>query len=200
MRALIFALVVDCGGAHAAAEPAASGANAAAEPAASGANAAAPNAAAPAAAQEGPTPAGGPEPAAPRSGISSSSTPAGREAPSRAPAAPSSDFDVAVRIGEIAAAPQFDPQATIETLRPDILACYRKALATNATIHGKVTLRIQLAESGAVERVEAEAGGPASDPGLIGCIRDDFKANARFPKPGGSATVLAPLVFLFRAR
>jgi hypothetical protein len=109
-------------------------------------------------------------------------------------------MEVAVRIGEIAATPQFDPRATLETLRPDLLACYRKALATNAAIRGKVTLRIQLAESGAVLRVDAEPGGQAGDPGLIGCIRDDFKANARFPKPGGSATVLAPLVFHSRGR
>jgi hypothetical protein len=187
MRVLILALVLDCGGAQVAAGPTPSGSTAAAS----------------VTSQERSAPANGSEVAAPAASPSvslpGSSASSERQA-SPSSAAPASNIDVAVRIGEIARTPEFDPQATIETMRPDILACYRKALATNGAIHGKVTLRIQVAESGAVQRVEAEPGGPADDPGLIGCIRDDFKANARFPKPSGSATVLAPLVFLFRAR
>lgn len=63
-----------------------------------------------------------------------------------------------------------------------------------------MTLRIHLGESGAVLRVEAEPGGPANDPNLVGCIDGDFRANAHFPNPGGSAIVVAPLVFHSEAR
>jgi hypothetical protein len=111
-----------------------------------------------------------------------------------APAGVTSVGRVDVTIGEIPATPKFDPHATIEALRSNLLACYRKALEANASIHGKLTLRIHVAESGAVLRVEAGAG-PANDPGLVRCINDDFTANAHFPRPGGTAVVVTPLVF-----
>lgn len=145
---------------------------------------------APAVSQEGPAPSAASGPA--------SSAPAASEAPSSASAP--SIANVAVRIGEIPGTPDFDPHATLETLRPNLLACYRKALQANPTIRGKVSLRIHLNQSGTVLRVDAEPGGPGSDPGLVGCISDDFQQSARFPKPGGSAIVVAPLVFHFDAR
>jgi hypothetical protein len=126
------------------------------------------------------------------SSLASESSGPGASAPS--PAVAASVGRVDVTIGEIPATPKFDPHTTLEALRPNLLACYRKALEANASIHGKLTLRIHVAESGAVLRVEAGAG-PANDPGLVRCINDDFTANAHFPRPGGTAVVVTPLVF-----
>jgi hypothetical protein len=105
------------------------------------------------------------------------------------------DSDRTVVIGAIAAAGHFDPKSTLDDLRPDLMACFRRVHASNATLHGKVSIRIQIDEAGEVLNVDAQPGGPANDPALIACIRDDFKANARFARPGGSATIVAPLVF-----
>ncbi|HXX70090.1 MAG TPA: AgmX/PglI C-terminal domain-containing protein [Polyangiaceae bacterium] len=170
MRALIFLLVLDCGGAPSP-PPSAPSSLASGGPSSASASSPPPVATVALAASSGP--AGGPAPSVGARPIT----------------------NVVVRIGEIAATPHFDPHATLEDLRPNLLACYRKALETNPEIRGKVTLRIHVGESGVVVRVEAEAGGAANDPQLVSCIDEDFKANARFPKPGGSAIVVAPLVF-----
>ena len=49
-------------------------------------------------------------------------------------------------------------------------------------------------EAGNVVNVEADQEGSAYDASLVACIGDALKA-AHFPKPGGMATVTAPLVF-----
>ena len=45
---------------------------------------------------------------------------------------------------------------------------------------------------GAVSSVEGR-GGPASDPGLLGCLGDVLK-QGKFPKPAGIAIITVPLV------
>jgi hypothetical protein len=115
-------------------------------------------------------------------------TPTPTPTPSTAPTGGS------VLIGDIAAPPHFDPKPTIEALRPDLLACFNRVRASNPPLHGKLTLRIQVNETGATLTVDAEPGGSANDPALVSCLGDAIK-QARFPKPGGSAIVSAPLVF-----
>jgi hypothetical protein len=125
---------------------------------------------------------------------STSVTPStGNASPSLASA--STDTDGTVVIGAIAATGHFDPKSTLDDLRPDLMACFRRVHMSNTAIHGKVNIRIQVDEAGEVLNVDAQPGGPANDPALIACIRDDFKANAHFARPGGSATIVASLVF-----
>jgi hypothetical protein len=129
----------------------------------------------------------------PTSNPTSTSTPTPTPTSTSTPAVASTGG--AVIIGTIAAGKHFDPKPTLDDLRPDMLTCFRQARASNPALRGKVTLRIQVNEAGAVLNVEGEPGGPANDPALVACIRDDFRGNAHFPKPGGSATIEAPLVF-----
>ena len=91
----------------------------------------------------------------------------------------------------------------MDTLKPDMLACYNKARQSNPSLHGKLKLRITVNEAGSVLLVDADPGGAAagsagspvaSDPGLVACLGEAIKA-VRFSKPGGTATVTAPLVF-----
>jgi len=126
---------------------------------------------------------------------STSVTPSTGSATPSLASASTPDNDGTVVIGAMAATGHFDPKSTLDDLRPDLMACFRRVHASNPAIHGKVTLRIQVDEAGLVLNVDAHPGGPANDPALIACIRDDFKANAHFARPGGSATIVAPLVF-----
>lgn len=180
---LLAVAALDCGGTQTAGGPAAPLSSRSNESPAPGA---ASTSSAPAPASPGSSPSPAP------SALASASPGPGGSPPPPAGAARLGRADVT--IGEIPGTPKFDPHATIEALRPNLLACYRKTLEANGSIHGKVTLRIHVAESGAVLRVEADPG-PANDPGLVSCISDDFKANAHFPKPGGTAVVVTPLVF-----
>jgi hypothetical protein len=98
-------------------------------------------------------------------------------------------------IGEINAPKAFNPRPTIEGLSSQLVDCYNKARVGNPDLRGKVTLQINVNEAGAVLSVDAAPGGHASDPTLIACIGDLMRSGAHFPKPGGMATVNAPLVF-----
>ena len=97
-------------------------------------------------------------------------------------------------IGEIVAPPAFDPKGTLEAAKPRLLGCYNEARANNPALRGKLKLRINVNEAGAAVAVDAEPGGSANDPGLVACIGDALKP-LRFPRPGGTAIVTAPLVF-----
>ncbi|HEY6459280.1 MAG TPA: AgmX/PglI C-terminal domain-containing protein [Polyangiaceae bacterium] len=111
------------------------------------------------------------------------------------PVAPVVPTGGSVMIGDINAPKGFKPKPVIDALAGDLVHCYDEARAVTPDLRGKVTLRIQINEAGAVLSVEAEPGGHANDPGLVSCVNDLMKASAHFPKPGGTATVLAPLVF-----
>jgi hypothetical protein len=100
-----------------------------------------------------------------------------------------------VLVGDINAPKGFNPKPGIETMKPQLVDCFNKARAARPDLRGKVTLRIQVNEGGGVLSVEAAPGGHANDPALIACIDEAMKAGAHFPKPGGTATVVAPLVF-----
>jgi hypothetical protein len=140
--------------------------------------------------------------------------------PAATPAAGSSDFDAtppadsaapasgasasvpapvptggSVVIGEINAPKSFSPRPTLEALSSQLVDCYNKARAADSALRGKVTLQINVNEAGAVLSVDAAPGGHANSPSLVMCINDLMKASAHFPKPGGMATVNAPLVF-----
>jgi hypothetical protein len=99
-----------------------------------------------------------------------------------------------VLVGDIAAAKKFDPKRAIEANTPALLECYNKIRATKAELSGRLKLLIEINEAGTVLRVDSEPGGSANDPALVACIGEALKAT-KFPKPGGMATVIAPLVF-----
>jgi hypothetical protein len=99
-----------------------------------------------------------------------------------------------VRVGDVVAPPSFDPKPTLAAAKPQLLPCYNQARQNNPSLHGKLNLRIHVNETGAVLLVDAEPGGSASDPTLVSCIGEAFKLLV-FPKPGGTATLIVPLVF-----
>lgn len=99
-----------------------------------------------------------------------------------------------VLIGDIVSPPSFSPKAALESAKPQLVACYNEARQTAPSLHGKVTLRINVNEGGTVLLVDAAPGGSANDPGLVSCLGEALRA-VKFPKPGGTATVSAPLVF-----
>jgi len=102
-----------------------------------------------------------------------------------------------VLIGDINAPKNFNPKPTILKMQQQLVDCFNQARGANPDLRGKVTLRITVNEAGAVSAVEADpsAGGHANDPALVSCIESAMRDHAHFPKPGGTATVVAPLVF-----
>jgi hypothetical protein len=88
----------------------------------------------------------------------------------------------------------FDPKPTLDSLSPDLVGCYQRARARSPSLHGRLNLRVVVNEAGAVQSVQGEPGGSANDPALVACIGDAMK-QASFPKPGGMATIVVPLVF-----
>ena len=137
----------------------------------------------PASSASAPDPAASPPSASPSTPLAS---------PSTSPVVPTGG---SVLIGEINAPKSFNPRPTVEALSGQLVDCYNKARAADPDLRGKVTLQINVNEAGAVLSVDAAPGGHANSPSLVMCIGDVMKASAHFPKPGGMATVNAPLVF-----
>jgi hypothetical protein len=108
--------------------------------------------------------------------------------------APAPPTGGSVLVGEIPSTKKFDPKATVEGSKPALVDCYNKARATTPDLSGKVKLLILVNGVGSVLKVDAEAGGSANDPKLVACIGEALKT-VTFPKPGGMATIVAPLVF-----
>ena len=129
----------------------------------------------------------------PASTPASAPAPAPASAPAPAPAA-SPPTGGSLLIGEIVSPKSFDPRPILLSLEPQFLACYNQARIATPSLHGKVKVLIHVNEAGTCVGVDAEPGGSANDPTLVGCLGDAMKT-AHFPKPGGSATVIAPLVF-----
>jgi hypothetical protein len=103
-----------------------------------------------------------------------------------------------VLVGDINAPKNFNPKPTILKMQQQLVDCFNQARAANPDLRGKLTLRIMVNEAGVVNGVEADpsaAGGHANDPALVSCIESAMREHAHFPKPGGMATVVAPLVF-----
>jgi hypothetical protein len=100
-----------------------------------------------------------------------------------------------VLVGDINAPKGFDPKPVVSSMSGELVGCFNQARAGNPSLHGKLTLHITVNEAGAVLSVDADPGGRAYDPVLVQCIGDAMKTGAHFPKPGGTATVTAPLVF-----
>jgi hypothetical protein len=99
-----------------------------------------------------------------------------------------------VLVGEVVAPPSFDPKGALDAAKPQLLLCYNQVRQNNPSLRGKLKLRINVNEAGAVLRVSAEEGGSANDPALVSCLGDALKVQ-HFPKPGGMATIVAPLIF-----
>jgi hypothetical protein len=117
--------------------------------------------------------------------------------PSAAVAVPEASVEVtggSVLIGEIAAPKKFNPAPTLAALVPDLLSCYRRVRGSIPTLRGKLNLRVIVSEVGAAQAVAAEPGGGANDPTLVSCLGEALKG-ATFPKPGGTAIIIVPLVF-----
>jgi hypothetical protein len=98
-------------------------------------------------------------------------------------------------VGPINAPPSFDPRPVMVALKPKLLDCFNQARAANPSLHGKLTVRIQVNEAGAALSADADTTFPAYDSTLVACIDALVKGGVKFPKPGGMATVAAPLVF-----
>ncbi len=137
-------------------------------------------------------------------GTSASSLPTAPTTPtastaSSAPDSPASAPPVggAVIVGDINAPKSFDPKPTLVALKPKLLDCFNQARAVTPGLHGKLTVRIVVNEAGTALSAEADAtpGQGAYDPVLVKCIDGVVKAGVKFPKPGGMATVSAPLLF-----
>src|SRR5580704_4253238 len=64
--------------------------------------------------------------------------------PASAPAPPLGPLPTGgiVLIGEIASPPSFDPKATLDTLKPQLLSCYNQARRSAPALRGKLKLRI----------------------------------------------------------
>jgi hypothetical protein len=147
----------------------------------------------------GPGPVAQPAPAstpAPSPSPSPSPTSTATNAPtaSAPPAAGPRPTGGSVLLGDIASPKGFEPKAILDGLVPDLVSCYNDARVSNPGLRGKLRLRIVVNEGGAVLAVDAEPGGSANDASLITCIGSVLRG-ARFSKPGGTATVIAPLVF-----
>ncbi|HSY24313.1 MAG TPA: hypothetical protein VK841_19430 [Polyangiaceae bacterium] len=123
------------------------------------------------------------------------STPSVGASSSAGRASPPSATGGSVLVGEIAGTPKFDPKPPIEGVKADLLDCFNQARGANPALHGKLTLTIVVNEAGRVNRVDANPGGLGDDASLLACVSDVLKARAQFAKPGGMATVTAPLVF-----
>ncbi len=146
-----------------------------------------------------PAPADSTSPAPDTSGAPAASSPPASAAAtdSTPPAPPPGPVPIggSVLVGDINAPPHFDPKPTIVALKPKLLECFNQARASNPSLHGKLTVRIQVNEAGAALSADADPGGNAYDLGLVKCIDGVVKNGVKFPKPGGMATVAAPLVF-----
>jgi hypothetical protein len=99
-----------------------------------------------------------------------------------------------VSLGEVVAPKHFDPNPVLLSLKPQFLDCFNKARAGNPKLHGKLQLKVQVRETGDVNTVDADPGDSAYDPELLVCLGDVFKS-AKFPPPGGTATILVPVIF-----
>ncbi|HXN32151.1 MAG TPA: AgmX/PglI C-terminal domain-containing protein [Polyangiaceae bacterium] len=138
---------------------------------------------------------GGARPAETAPSAIPTSTPAPTSTPTPPPpaAAPTPTGGIVI-VGDIAAAKKFDPRRTLDASAPSLLDCYNQVRATQPALSGKLTLLIAINESGAVLKVDPQPGGSANVPELVACIESVLKATP-FPKPGGMATVIAPLLF-----
>ncbi|HLK38527.1 MAG TPA: AgmX/PglI C-terminal domain-containing protein [Polyangiaceae bacterium] len=99
-----------------------------------------------------------------------------------------------VLLGDVAAPKGFDPTPTLVAAQQKLVACYNQARASNPALHGKLKLRIEVNELGAVLNVSAEPGGSANDPTLVACAGEGLKT-VTFPRPPGTATLIVPMVF-----
>ena len=135
--------------------------------------------------------------AAPTTPPPATSTPPAGSTGTAAPSAvapPAAASGGSVLVGEIPGTKKFNPKPIIEENKPAMVACYNKARAAKPELSGKIKLLILVNGAGGVVKVDAEPGGTANDAVLIACLGDAFKT-VPFPKPGGMATVVAPMVF-----
>jgi hypothetical protein len=74
-------------------------------------------------------------------------------------------------------------------------SCYEKALSTNATLEGTLTIGVRVGPGGQVCGARVVADG-LHDPGVTNCVVNRF-ASSTFPAPqGGCAEVNVPLRFM----
>jgi hypothetical protein len=99
-----------------------------------------------------------------------------------------------VLLGDIVAPKSFNPKPTLVSLESNFVTCFNQARAKNPDLHGKLSLRLVLNESGSVLTTTSDGTGSANDAGLVSCLGEVLKG-AKFPKPGGTATVSVPMVF-----
>jgi hypothetical protein len=99
----------------------------------------------------------------------------------------------AILFGDIAAPKGFDPKPTLTSLSSSFLSCYADARVAHPALRGKLRLRLVVNEGGMVVSADADTDTPAYDAELVACMGRALRSTP-FPKPGGTATILAPLV------
>ncbi len=99
-----------------------------------------------------------------------------------------------VLVGEIPGTKKFDPRPVVDANKAALVDCYNQARASRPDLAGKLKLSVVVNQAGSAVAVEAEPGGSANDARLVECLRGALQA-VRFPKPGGMATVVVPLLF-----
>jgi hypothetical protein len=82
--------------------------------------------------------------------------------------------------------------AVLDSMRGELLACYKTRLHAKPTAHGFITVTIVIAPDGTVRRTET-TGGAILGEATMACITNRIK-RAKFepPKGGGTLTVVAP--------
>jgi hypothetical protein len=136
------------------------------------------------AAPDSPQPASAPAPAP---------APASASAPAPAPAPAPRPTTGSLLFGDIAAPKNFDPKPALDAATPALLSCYADARVAHPDLRGKLRLQVIVNEVGNVVGVSADPGDKAYDADMLACMSKALRAQ-KFPKPGGTATLLAPLV------
>jgi len=78
-----------------------------------------------------------------------------------------------------------------QALQPELLACYRRGLATDPALRGPLALGVEVAADGRVTEVRAEVDGLGA-PEVVTCAMQAVRG-ARFPR--GAARLSIPLRF-----
>ena len=133
-------------------------------------------------------------PQAPAPAPASAPASASASASASAPASPGTrPTGGSILFGEIAVPKGFDPKPTLDASSPALLSCYADARVNHPALRGKLRLRLVVNEGGHVVSVDADSDTPAYDADLVSCMGKALRATS-FPKPGGTAILVAPLV------
>ena len=106
------------------------------------------------------------------------------------------DGEPGLRLAEASVRGRLPPAVIRRIVRQSVgrfLLCYKKGLAKNPTLKGRVTVRFVIGRDGRVSNISG--GGDMPDGGVVSCVTRAFYSMS-FPQPdAGIVTVSQPLVF-----